>query len=68
MGVERQQVSGDQLYLFEALAPLRPGAGGTGPAACEVSQSTTAPIPARALTEKPTGLPCCNIEGNRRIR
>ncbi len=53
MDVKRQQVSGDQLYLFEELAPLRPGAGGeggTGPAACEASQATTASIPARALT------------------
>ena len=54
MDVKRQQVSGDQLYLFEVLAPLRPGAGGeggTGPSACEASQATTASIPARALTE-----------------
>jgi RNA-directed DNA polymerase len=53
MDVKRQQVSGDQLYLFEELAPLRPGAGGeggTGPAACEASQATTALGPARALT------------------
>lgn len=54
MDVKRQQASGDPRFLFEELAPLRPGAGGeggTGPAACEASQSTTASLPARALTE-----------------
>ena len=52
MDVKRQQDSGDQRYLFEELAPLRPGAeGGTGPAACEASQATTALGSARALTE-----------------
>ena len=55
MDVKRQQVGDDQLWLFEdsTLASPRPGAGGeggTGPAACEASQATTAPIPARALT------------------
>jgi len=55
MDVKRQQDGDDQLWLFEdsTLASPRPGAGGeggTGPAACEASQATTAPIPARALT------------------
>jgi len=59
MGVKRSQVGEDrQLSLFDdsASASPRPGAGGkggTGPAACEVSQTTTALDPARALT---TGL------------
>ena len=40
MGVERQQVSDDQLFLFEEAASLYPDAGGDGgteAAACEVS-------------------------------
>ena len=56
MGAERQQIGDDQLWLFEdsTLASPRPGVGGeggTGPAACEASQATTALGPARALTE-----------------
>ena len=56
MGAERQQIGDDQLWLFEdsTLASPRPGVGGeggTGPAACEASQATTALDPARALTE-----------------
>ena len=54
MGVERQQVSDDQLFLFEEAASLYPDAGGDGgteAAACEVSQASTAWAPARALTE-----------------
>lgn len=55
MDVKRQKSGGDrQLSLFDDRAALsRHGAGGeggTGPAACEVSQSTTALDPARALT------------------
>ncbi|MDM8006890.1 MAG: group II intron reverse transcriptase/maturase [Phycisphaerae bacterium] len=53
MGVERQANTGDQLYLFEGLAPVRPGAGGKGgtrTAACEESQTSTASDRRRALT------------------
>jgi RNA-directed DNA polymerase len=56
MGVKRQQDGGDrQMSLFDDNAPAssRPGAGGeggTGPAACEASQASTALDPARALT------------------
>jgi RNA-directed DNA polymerase len=53
MGVERQPIIGDQLYLFEELAPVRPGAGGEGgtrTAACEESQASTALDQTRALT------------------
>ena len=54
MGVERQQVNGDQLLLFEEAASLCPDASGddgTEAAACEASQASTAWAPARALTE-----------------
>lgn len=57
MGVKRQQGGGDrQLSLFDddTLALSRHGAGGeggTGPAACEEPQTTTALNPARALTQ-----------------
>jgi RNA-directed DNA polymerase len=53
MDVERQQGSGDQLYLFEGTAPLRPGAGGKGgtrTAAFEASQASAAFDQQRALT------------------
>jgi RNA-directed DNA polymerase len=53
MDVERQPITGDQLYLFEGLAPVRPGAGGEGgtrAAACEESQASTALDQTRALT------------------
>src|SRR5512140_1680298 len=53
MDVERQPITGDQLYLFEGLAPVRPGAGGEGgtqAAACEESQASTALDQKRALT------------------
>jgi RNA-directed DNA polymerase len=55
MGVKRQQVSGDrQLSLFEdepaSPGPDAGGNGGTGPAAYEASQASTASGPARALT------------------
>lgn len=63
MDVKRQQVGHDQGWLFEDARPVRtsepftagprPGAGGeggTGPAACEASQATTALDPGRALT------------------
>ena len=53
MGVERQPITGDQMYLFEELAPVRPGAGGEGgtrAAACEESQASTALDQQRALT------------------
>lgn len=56
MGVKRSQVGEDrQLSLFNdsASASPRPGAGGeggTGPAACEVSQASAALDPARALS------------------
>jgi RNA-directed DNA polymerase len=55
MGVKRQQSDDDrQLLLFDGnTAASRPGAGGeggTGPAACEASQASTALDPARALT------------------
>jgi len=54
MDVERQPTTGDQLYLFEGLAPVRPGAGGEGgtrAAACEESQASTALDQKRALTK-----------------
>jgi RNA-directed DNA polymerase len=57
MGVKRQQGDDDrQLSLFndDEAASSRPGAGGeggTGPAACEASQTFAAWDPARALTE-----------------
>lgn len=53
MGVERQPITGDQLYLFGELAPAHPGAGGEGgtrTAACEESQASTASDQERALT------------------
>ncbi len=54
MGAERQQGWFYQRFLFEEEPEdRRPGAGGeggTGPAACEASQATTASGPARALT------------------
>ncbi len=53
MGVERQSTTGDQLYLFEELASVRPGAGGKGGtrvAACEESQASTVLDQQRALT------------------
>ena len=46
-------MTGDQLYLFGGLAPVRPGAGGEGgtrAAACEESQASTASDQTRALT------------------
>ena len=45
MGVKRQQGIGDQLYLWEELAPMRPGAsgkGGTRASACEEQQASAA--------------------------
>jgi len=45
MGVERQQGTGKQLYLWEELAPVRPGAsgkGGTRASACEEQQAPAA--------------------------
>ncbi len=53
MSVERQQSSGDQLYLWEDVAPVRPGAGGDGgteTAACEERQAFAASAQERALT------------------
>jgi hypothetical protein len=53
MGVERQQVNGDQLLLFEEVASSCPGAsgdGGTESAADEASQTSTVWAPARAST------------------
>jgi len=53
MDVKRQQGSGDQLYLFVGLAPLRPGAGGKGgtrTAAFEALQASAAFDQQRALT------------------
>jgi len=52
MGVERQQGTGDQLYLWEELASVRPGAsgkGGTRASACEEQQAFAASVQARAL-------------------
>ena len=52
MDVERQQGMGDQLYLWEEPAPVRPGAsgkGGTRASACEEQQTSTASAQARAL-------------------
>ena len=42
MGVERQHGMGDQLYLWEELAPVRPGVSGKGgirASACEEQQT-----------------------------
>ena len=63
MGVKRQQGGEDQRRVFEDAPTARPGTpqeaashpgaggeGGTGPAACEVSQASAAWDPARALT------------------
>lgn len=53
MGVERQQGDGEQMYLFEDMAPARPGAGGEGgtrTTAFEESQASTASDQKRALT------------------
>ena len=53
MGVERQQGRGDQLYfLWEELAPLRPGTsgkGGTRASVCEEQQASAASAQERAL-------------------
>jgi len=51
--MERQQGSRDRLYLFENMAPLRPGADGKGgarTAAFEASQASAALGQQRALT------------------
>ncbi len=53
MGVERQQSSGDQWYLWEDVAPVGPGAGGDGgteTAACGERQAFAASAQERALT------------------
>lgn len=53
MGVKRQQGIGDQLYLWEELAPVRPGVsgeGGTRASAHEERQASTASDRQRALT------------------
>jgi len=52
MGVERQQGIGEQLYLWEELAPMRPdasGKGGTRASAFEEQQASTASDQQRAL-------------------
>ena len=52
MGVERQQGIGEQLYLWEELAPMRPdasGKGGTRASAFEEQQASTASAQTRAL-------------------
>ena len=53
MGVEQQQGTRTQLSLFDEEGSVRPGAsgeGGTGPAAYEEWQATTASNRERALT------------------
>jgi RNA-directed DNA polymerase len=68
MGVERQPITGDQLYLFEGLAPVRPGAGGEGgtrAAAFEESQASTAWDQKRALTTNLTERICDRENLNR---
>ena len=68
MGVKRQQSSGAPLYLWEDVAPVRPGAGGDGrteTAACEERQAFAASAQDRALTGD---LPRYNGRRNRRIR
>jgi RNA-directed DNA polymerase len=55
MGVERQQGTGEQLYLWEELAPVRPGAsgkGGTRASAYEEQQASAASVQERALASK----------------
>ena len=47
MGVEGQHGMGDQLYLWEELAPVRPGVSGKGgirASACEEQQTSAASI------------------------
>lgn len=68
MGVERQPITGDQLYLFEELAPVRPGAdgeGGTRAAACGESQASTVLDQQRALTTNLTEEVCNRENLNR---
>jgi len=55
MGVERQQGSGDQLFLFAGGTPLRPDGGGNGGTEAtppEEQQAPAASNQARALTER----------------
>ena len=68
MDVERQPITGDQLYLFGALASVRLGAGGEGgtrAAACEESQASTALDQQRALTTNLTEEVCDRENLNR---
>jgi RNA-directed DNA polymerase len=61
MGVERQQGMGDQLYLWEELAPMRPGVsgkGGTRASACEERQASTASDQDRALASNLMEMVC----------
>ena len=70
MDVEQQQGTWTQLNLFESeVGSVRPdasGEGGTGPAADEEWQASTALNRKRALTSAHTL--CYNRRGNRRIR
>ncbi|NLX14230.1 MAG: hypothetical protein GXY44_11330 [Phycisphaerales bacterium] len=68
MGFERQPITGDQLRLFEGLAPVRSDAGGQGgtrAAVYEESQASTALDQTQALTVK---YAACKMRKNRQIR